>query len=114
MFSAITIHRVNFQAFQIDVYYMIQPEQNELICGGNFNLYLQEPVTIVKPAIQIKRSLGVTTKLGITPKHRLVPYGESSLFGLRGGLRPPRAPGQKHLMGPHHKTTGICHNIIGN
>ena len=25
--------------------------------------------------------------------------------------RPLQASGRKHLMGPHHKTTGICHNI---
>ena len=31
----------------------------------------------------------------------------------RGRLRPLRAPGQDHLMGPHHKTAEIFHNIHG-
>ena len=31
----------------------------------------------------------------------------------RGRLRPLRAPGQRRVMGPHHKITGICHNIYG-
>ena len=30
---------------------------------------------------------------------------------VRGGQRSLWAPGQKHFMGPHHKTTSICHNI---
>ena len=48
-------------------------------------------------------------------RHRIYVFSTSFYFILwwvyRGGLRPLRAPGQKHLMGPHHKTTDICHNI---